>query len=152
MIKLASASEQVTKKEFFLDIDDYGECASYEGLFAIAKLLQTLFLLIPGTYPNHPEMGIGLTEYQFEFMDDETKNELQFKANRQIGKYLPTYKIMGVTISFVKDDATGKQNTLSVLVNIANDDTGDVLDAMNSMVLTFEQLGKTGKIVSKLYI
>jgi hypothetical protein len=148
---LSDNSEKITteclKQEFILDLDNYGKISSVNGLFSLARMIQTLFLLDPGSYPNHPEMGIGIKNYKFEFLDSQTLNELRMAAEKQIDKYIPNEYVYNIDIQKIDSSNDGRHNAIGVLVNL-----NQSIDNVNSVIVTFENLGSVGKIKSQIYV
>ena len=52
----------------------------------------------PGTYPSLPEMGVGIGEYQYDFLEDAIA-ELSAKITDQQKKYLPDVPLNSVQVS-----------------------------------------------------
>jgi hypothetical protein len=136
-------------QEFNLDINDYGKASTCKDLLALAKLIQSLFLIEPGTYPSHSDLGIGIRSYEFEVLDDTTLREIKEKAIKQIGEYIPNNYVYDVRIQKLINEQTGAYTTLGVLINVAKVTDGVVNES--DLILTFDQVGKRGKIVSKIY-
>jgi hypothetical protein len=134
-------------KEYVLNVNDYGTTESISDVLALAREIQTLMLIIPGTYPNHGDLGIGIQTYQFEILDSQTLSEIQRRCNTQISKYIPTSAIQNIRVEKVDNKLTGKNNTIGVLLNLAKP-----LSGKDSIILTFSDLGKVGKVSSEIYI
>jgi len=135
------------KKEFFLNIDDFGSVSTYGELPALARLVQRLIIMEPKSYPDDPDMGVGISNYEFEFLDAITINELTLKISTQINKYIPNNNIDSVIVEAIANDKTGVNNTIGILINFVKD-----IEGKSNMILTFDKVGKTGKIDSKIYI
>jgi len=135
------------KNEFFLSIDNFGTVSSYNELTALARLIQRLIIMQPMSYPDDPDMGVGITNYEFEFMDSHTIGELNAKIRAQINKYIPNSNIGSVIVEVIDNDKIGQKNTIGVLINLNKSKNGK-----ENMILTFEKVGKVGKIESKIYI
>lgn len=140
-------SKEGLKDEFLLSINDFGTTDSYNKLIGLAKLIQTLFLLKPGTYPNHPNMGIGIDNYKFEYLDQITLSEIQSNAVDQISKYINCEEVRDIKITGEVNKLNGKKNTINVKVYLTNS-----VDNVTDFILSFEQSINKGKVISKLYI
>ena len=57
------------------------------------------------------------------------------------------YKHKSMKVEAISDDRTGNNNTIGVLINFSN-----TIEGKSNMILSFEKVGKTGKIESKIYI
>lgn len=75
-------------KELSLNINNFDEPATLTGADAWVKMIITLIYMDKGTYPESPEMGVGIMDYDFEFIDDII-DELEDSINDQINTYLP---------------------------------------------------------------
>jgi len=101
----------------------------------------------PMSYPDDPDMGVGIENYEFEFMDRETLSDLNSRINNQINRYIPSINIANILVDIINNDMDRHKNKIGVLINFAKTKEG-----RENMVLTFEKVGKTGKIESKIYI
>ena len=135
------------KQEFILNLDNYGKVMSVNGLYSLARLIQTLFLIIPGSYPNHPDMGIGIQNYKFEFLDDITLNNIKQNAEDQIKRYIPNNLISDIEVQKLDDKNSKNVNSIGVLINLTEN-----IDNTNNLIITFENLGQNGNIISDFYI
>lgn len=81
-------------------INNFNVPAEYEGSMAVAKKLQCLIMMMPGTYPSAPEMGFGVSQYNFELIDKKLVSTMKDRLSEQIKTYLPT--ISGANIEIVK--------------------------------------------------
>lgn len=139
--------------QFELSVDDFGKTTQVEGFYAIAKAVQSLILLQPGSYPNHPEMGVGIKDYQFEFLDRTTLDEIEERINEQISKYINSIYITEAVVDIIPNKLESKQNTIGVLLNFANlNRQSDTNTNPDSILLTFEQVEKKGQIKSQILI
>lgn len=73
--------------ELTLDLDLDKQQIS--GLFALAQTIQNILLTEPGTYPNLPSLGIGITSEVMEFIDDTTIESLKDRITKQIEEFIP---------------------------------------------------------------
>ena len=135
------------KTEFELSVNNFGNTTEYNDLEALAREIQTLILMIPGSYPNHPEMGVGIQTYQFEFLDQFTISEISDRINKQITQYINSDYITRAVVELIPNKLQPKANTLGVLINLAKN-----INKSDSFILTFEQLEKKNKVISKIFI
>jgi hypothetical protein len=105
--------EQTNVRDYLLGLDDLqqprvidmsiikpGEWNS--AILFIARLI----LLVPGTYEDHPEMGIDIRgRYRFAFEDE--LHQLSEEIQEQIERYLPEFNVIGVTSQFEMRDMVG---------------------------------------------
>jgi len=142
-----SGFNECLKNEFFLSVDDFGKVSSYNELTALARLVQRIIIMQPMSYPDEPDMGVGIANFEFEFMDKHTLGELNERIRTQVNKYVPNSNIGNVIVDVIDNDRTGQKNTIGVLINL-----NKAKEGKENMILTFEKVGKTGKIESKIYI
>lgn len=144
---MLNSNNESLKEEFILEIDSFEKVNSISNVYALAKLFQTLVLLKPMTYPNHPDMGIGIEQYKFEYLDTETIAEIESNIKSQVARYMDTNQIQEIKVEALQNDTTGKKDTIGIMVTLNSD-----LEH-NSFILTISSTGnKTGKIISKIYI
>lgn len=82
---------------------------------AVAFLIQKLLLMSPGTFPSHPNMGIGLTT-KYKFMDSSDASKLRDDMISQLSTYLPQYQNINAEITL-------KKSTKELYVTIELDKT-----------------------------
>lgn len=101
----------ITIIEHSLSVNDFKEPKDYEDAQAIFVLIKRLILLNPGTYPNHPNMGVGLIRYwRYSNMEDTTA--LQVKIREQIETYLPSLSLYDVSLN------KKSNNELSIVIRV----------------------------------
>ena len=88
-----------TYREYFIGIDEFNHPKVYTDQHATFVLLIRLILLEPGTYPNHPDMGVGLVS-RYRFVMKEKLGELQTRIQNQINTYLPEFSAVNVEVSY----------------------------------------------------
>lgn len=90
----------VQKREYLFSVDKYSHPKVLTEDHAVATLLTRLLLLIPGSDPLHPEMGVGITQYRYS-MDDLP--DLTERIKDQIKTYLPDFESANVTLISTPD-------------------------------------------------
>jgi len=138
------ATYEELKQEFYLKINDFQKIDTIEGLYALARLIQTLCILEPGSYPNHPEMGVGIANFKFEYADEQTLGEIKSRIETQISKYIGTSFISNIQTKMLLDEKTKKENKIAVDIELT--------EVGKNFVLTFENSEITGKIISDIFI
>lgn len=120
-----------------------------EGLEALAQTIQNLILIEPGTYPNQPDLGVGISNYLFEILDDKIIYEINNKIEKQISEFI-NHENIEVTCSVkkLKDPKTTRANTLSISINIVN----IIKEKQINIHYLFAGNTKTKKVVSEIYI
>ena len=88
-------------------------------------MIARLILIIPGTYADHPEMGIDIKgRYRFAF--EEELHQLSQELDDQIHRYLPDYNLVSVTaysqvkelVHYIVIDIQIDQITYRILYNV----------------------------------
>ena len=65
---------EANKKELGLSTNVFNKATEYQGKTAWFQLILNLIFLRPGTYPSIPNMGVGLQDYEYEYIDDVKDN------------------------------------------------------------------------------
>lgn len=110
------------RKEPLLDIDEYTKPAHREELNSLAQIIQNLIVIEKGTYPNDPDFGVGIGNYIFELMDNETISEISGEIEAQITKYIFYGEIsIDVDVRPIKLPI-GNTSTLKISIDIHSSD------------------------------
>lgn len=100
-------------KEYLLTTDEFLKPRSVSGNYAIGILLIRLLIMVPGTNPLHPNMGVGIgTKYRFIMEDDLLS--LQKVIESQISTYMPP-NWQNCMVNLEID--SNKYLTISILIN-----------------------------------
>ena len=102
-----------TYREYFIGIDEFNHPKVYTDQHATFVLLIRLILLEPGTYPNHPDMGVGLVS-RYRFVMKEKLGELQTRIQNQINTYLPEFSAVNVEVSYEEQH---KYTQISIMID-----------------------------------
>ena len=122
---LTSGPLESNKTEKTLEINSFDKPKELTGLAAWSQLMLNLIFLKPGSYPSIPEMGVGIENYQYDFIDDAIA-ELSAVIVNQQQKYLPDVPLSGVQIGKVEQN--GQQ--ILVIQMLFNDELGTVSSAV----------------------
>lgn len=98
------------KKELGLAFNNFKQPAFKKNLEALSQLILNLMFLVPGTYPNLPEMGINIKQYQFEFLTDNNLRDIEDSIFKQIQEYMPSSQLVQVIARTFKDPVTNLVN------------------------------------------
>lgn len=88
-------------------------------------MIARLVLMIPGTYADHPEMGIDIKgRYRFAFEDE--LHQLSTELDEQIHRYLPDFNLVSVyayhkqknLVNYIVIDIQIDQVTYRILYNV----------------------------------
>lgn len=142
------------KKELLIDIDIFKKPIELEGLNALAQVIQNLIIIEPGTYPNQPELGVGISNYLFEFLDDLTARDLKNNIDNQIARFI-NFGDAEITSEIKVSNSNGKTNTLLITIVIENLNAQFSLNDENRYLgfnLLFGVNNNTNKLVSKIVL
>ena len=98
---LTSNPLESRKTELSLEINSFDKPRERKDVSAWSQLMLNLIFLQPGTYPSMPEMGVGIENFQYEFLD-EALAELSAKITQQHQTYLPDVPLAGLEITSVE--------------------------------------------------
>ena len=137
--------EESLKKEFMLGVNEFNTSKSVEGLEALAYLIQSLLLIEPGTYPNNPDLGVGIHLYEFEILDNPTIDEISTKIEMQINKYIPNINLDSVIVEALPNQKN-IENTLGVMIRLKHDGISE------TFVILLSKNKTNGNIIPKIVI
>lgn len=87
--------------EYFLGMDEFNHPKVYTNEDATYTLLIRLILLEPGTYVNHPNMGVGIVS-KYRYAMEDKMDQLKEDITTQVGLYLPEFQDVTVTVAYNK--------------------------------------------------
>ena len=104
MAKILDTNKTNSVVEYFLGTNEFNRPSVWTDVDATYVLLIRLILLEPGTYPNHPRMGVGLVS-RYRYAKAEELNNLKDDIRDQITTYLPQFSSIEVelTLTNTKD-------------------------------------------------
>lgn len=103
------------KKELSLNINNFDEPDKLNGPKAWVNLILTLIYMDKGTYPESPEMGIGIMDYDFQFAD-EVIDDLEEAINEQVRIYLPDVPFESASVE--EYDLSNGDTALLIIINL----------------------------------
>ena len=84
--------------DYLLGVNKFGTPKKITDNEVIYTLLVRIILLEPGTFQDHPDMGVGIvSRYRYSFTSDLHK--LQKDISEQISKYLPELVMNEINLS-----------------------------------------------------
>ncbi|AMS01316.1 base plate wedge subunit [Bacillus phage AR9] len=140
-------ADDIFKSELLLEKSIYNTNAERKDLEALAQTIQNLMIIEQGTYPNQPELGVGIENYQFEFIDDQLKQELKEKVDNQISKFIPTNIGIQFDLDTVDNDRGSK---ILVFTFIVSRDIQTTNDPDQITIIFGRQSNK--KVISKIIL
>ncbi|ALN97966.1 putative baseplate protein [Bacillus phage vB_BpuM-BpSp] len=135
------------KDELLLEKNNFGSNASRKKLEALAQTIQNIIIIERGTYPNQPELGVGIENYQFEFSDDITMNELKSSISNQIERFIPNNDIVDFEINTIKNKSNRSVLFIQFLVS-----GNDEYQSVYTLNLVFGKDRDNSNIISKIYL
>ena len=100
---LLNGPRESDKTELAIQINSFDKPTELNDVNAWSQLMLNLIFLKPGTYPSMPEMGVGIEDYQYDFLE-EAVEELAAKINEQQSTYLPDIPLAGTQISKIDNN------------------------------------------------
>ena len=143
------------RDELLLDEDSFYKPARRNNLEALAQTIQNLLIIEKGTYPNDPNLGVGIANYMFDLADNITITKIESEIKDQIVTYIAhQFVTVDVNVSTYKaknTDARKAVNTLIVEVHLYGYNK-DISARANDVQLAFAvSLNKSNKrVVSQL--
>ena len=135
----------VFKNELVLEKSNFNTMTMREDKTALAQVIQNLLFIEKGTYPNQPELGVGIENYLFEKMDNGTCSSLADAIKEQIENFAPSKYIVDVN---VEGKLVNGNTTLVIAFSIK--DTNEMTDTRFGVLVGKSE--KTKKTITKLII
>jgi len=133
--------------ELLLAKSIYNTTAKREGVEALAQTIQNLMFVEPGTYPNQPNLGVGIENYEFEFLDSATMYDLKEKVDANIKKFINTYYHIDFDVDTIKN-SLGK-NVLFFIFSVSDNDSYTSVSQIN---ILFGKDKDNNKVISKIIL
>ena len=104
MAKILDTNKTNSVVEYFLGTNEFNRPSVWTDVDATYVLLIRLILLEPGTYPNHPRMGVGLVS-RYRYAKESDLSQLGIDIEEQIATYLPNFSSVSaqLTLTNTKD-------------------------------------------------
>lgn len=142
--------------ELTLNITEFNRFDIKSNLYAFAQQVQNICLIEKGTYPNLPQLGVGIENYEFENGSSYILDKIKDEIDEAIADFVPNNFDVEITVEL--QDIMSKQygQVVKILVihfdmsnpsNTVNKDTDDT-----SFSLVFGRNDRNSKLVSKLII
>lgn len=147
-LSFVSAEDESLKEEVTFSSSQFSTSAVYTGMQALAKRIQTLFLMEPGTNPSAVTMGIGIRNYLMEFKDNETLTGLNNIALEQIRRFIPSDLVRSV--SFMEN--TSKDGYSSIICVVYINKTQEEFERDYFALEFSSQVSIRSDTISKIYI
>ena len=132
---------EVLKDELTFDFNDFQVPKVEEKLYSLAQLILNLLLTQPGMYPDMPDLGINIAQYQFEFLDSSTIYNIQRQIRDQIDKYLPNNNIDKIVVLKSEKDNNVLIIGFSIVIDITTGDKQNVFIMVDNESNSYIQFG-----------
>lgn len=128
---------EANKKELGLSTNVFNKATEYQGKTAWFQLILNLIFLRPGTYPSIPNMGVGLQDYEYEYIDD-VKDSIRNKIEEQVNLFLPDVPLASVEVTSVEYEG---KTILLIVISLEDNGqivTGAVASEVTNHLIDFE--------------
>ena len=128
---------EANKKEHGLSTNVFNKATEYQGKTAWFQLILNLIFLRPGTYPSIPNMGVGLQDYEYEYIDD-VKDNIRNKIEEQVNLFLPDVPLASVEVTSVEYEG---KTILLIVISLEDNGqivTGAVASEVTNHLIDFE--------------
>ena len=128
---------EANKKELGLSTNVFNKATEYPGKTAWFQLILNLIFLRPGTYPSIPNMGVGLQDYEYEYIDD-VKDNIRNKIEEQVNLFLPDVPLASVEVTSVEYEG---KTILLIVISLEDNGqivTGAVASEVTNHLIDFE--------------
>ena len=133
------------KNELVLNRSSFNLLDQRVDKHALAQTIQNILIMRKGTYPNQPELGVGIEDYLFELADADTLRNIKVEIDKQIKMFIPT----NYNIEFeVENGSRDRMSILSITFDINK--TGETTST--AFQVLFGKADRENKIVSRLIV
>jgi len=108
------------KTELKFALNNFNQPDTVTELPGVAQKFLNLLLTKPGTYPDHPDLGVDIEQYQFDFLDEKTCTKIEDRIRKQVDTYMPDSGISMIIVRPQTDPATNRNTILGIAVSITN--------------------------------
>jgi phage baseplate assembly protein W len=136
----------IFEPELLLAKSVYNTNAQREHVEALAQTIQNIMIVETGTYPNQPQLGVGIENYEFEFLDNQTLTELKEKVDGNLKKFIPTFLTVNFEVDTIQNNMGKNILFFSFLVSDNNNYYGT---SQINMLIGKED---NGKVISKILL
>ena len=74
------------------------------GLDVLVDDILAIIHIIPGEYPNDPELGVGISRWLFEMADASLSIQLEDVIEKQVLKYIKDIVLIGVEVDAISEE------------------------------------------------
>lgn len=108
-------------KDIDFVLNEYGSLKEYTGANAVVLAIRNIILTKKGNFPLSPSLGLDVENYQFEFLDKTTINQLRAELLTQINTYIPSIENVTVDVEIIEGNENYPDNAIGIMVSALND-------------------------------
>ena len=114
MIRIATTILESNKKELTLGLNSFNTPKELSGVEAWIQLIINLMFIRKGQYPSNPKIGIGIQDYDYNFVDDAIAS-LQADLKYQTETFIPEVPIESIQVT---STTVERQNVLVIIITL----------------------------------
>lgn len=104
-------------KDIDFVMNEYGKLKEYTGANAAVLAIRNIILTKKGNFPLSPSLGLDIENYQFDFLDQTTVNQLKADLLSQINTYVPSLENVSVQVEIVEGNNDYPGNAIGIMVS-----------------------------------
>ena len=104
-------------KDIDFVMNEYGKLKEYTGANAAVLAIRNIILTKKGNFPLSPSLGLDIENYQFDFLDQTTVNQLKTDLLSQINTYVPSLENVSVQVEIVEGNDEYPGNAIGIMVS-----------------------------------
>lgn len=104
-------------KDIDFVMNEYGKLKEYTGANAAVLAIRNIILTKKGNFPLSPSLGLDIENYQFDFLDQTTVNQLKSDLLSQINTYVPSLENVSVQVEIVEGNDEYPGNAIGIMVS-----------------------------------
>ena len=104
-------------KDIDFVMNEYGKLKEYTGANAAVLAIRNIILTKKGNFPLSPSLGLDIENYQFDFLDQTTVNQLKADLLSQINTYVPSLENVSVQVEIVEGNEDYPGNAIGIMVS-----------------------------------
>ena len=104
-------------KDIDFVMNEYGKLKEYTGANAAVLAIRNIILTKKGNFPLSPSLGLDIENYQFDFLDQTTVNQLKADLLSQINTFVPSLENVSVQVEIVEGNDEYPGNAIGIMVS-----------------------------------
>lgn len=95
-------------KDLTFNVSEYGVAEKTDGKYSVLEAVKNIILSRPGNFPMHPDIGVDLAKYEFEFLDDNTLSQIKTDIIRQVTENTTDVDDINIEVSKLEENINGQ--------------------------------------------